>query len=87
MKQQFRKQPGAQGPRTVTFDTDGVHWRWDGGSADVAWKNYIRWTEGNNQILFYTSPACFNIVPKRALDAAQLAELREMLKQNIQLAK
>jgi len=87
VKQQFRKQPGAQGPRTVSFDADGLHWLWDGGSADVAWKNYIRWAEGKDQILFYTSPACFSILPTRALDPVQLAELREVLKQNIRTAQ
>jgi hypothetical protein len=83
MRKQFRKQPGAHGPRTVVFDGAGAHWRWDGGSSDILWKNYIRWTEGDKQILLYTSPACFNMLPKRALDPAQLAELREMLKQNV----
>jgi len=82
-RRQFRKQPGAKGPRTLTLDAGGVHWRWNGGSSDVEWKNYIRFVEGANQILFYTSPACFNIVPKRALVPAQLSKLREMLEQNI----
>jgi hypothetical protein len=83
MRRQFRKQPGAHGPRKVLLDSSGAHWRWNGGSADVEWKNYIRSVEGRNQILFYTSPACFNIVPKRALETEQLSEVREMLKQNI----
>src|SRR5258708_171539 len=87
MKQQFRKQPGAQGPRTVILDADGVHWRWDGGSADVAGKNYIRWAEGKDQILFYTSPACFNILPIQGLPPQQIIDLRELLKQNIQAVK
>jgi len=87
MRKQFRNQPGVQGPRTMTFDSDGTHLRWDGGSADVAWKNYIRWVEGKNQILFYTSPACFNILPTQGLDAEQIAELRKMLSQNIQTPK
>jgi|SRR5579864_2555684 len=87
MKRQFRKQPGAQGPRTVIFDAHGVHWRWDGGSADVAWKNYIRWTESKEEILLYTSPAGFSILPKRAVEPAQLSGLREVLKQNIHPAK
>jgi len=87
MKQQFRKQPGAHGPRTVLFDDEGAHWRWDGGSSDILWKNYIRWTEGDKQILLYSSPACFSMLPKRALDPAQLAELRQMLKQKIQQAR
>jgi len=84
MKRQFRNQPGAQGPRTVTLDATGLHWQWNGGSADVEWKNYIRCVESKNQILFYTSPACFNILTTRELQPAQLAQLRELLKENIQ---
>lgn len=84
MRKQFRKQPGAHGPRTVVFDSAGAHWRWDGGSNEIAWKNYIRWVQGNKQILFYTSPASFDILPIGNMEAAQLAELQEMLKRNIQ---
>ncbi len=87
MRRQFSGQPGAHGPRTLTLDATGAHWRWDGGSSDVEWKNYIRSVEGKNQILFYTSPACFNIVPKRAIAAGQLGELRSLLSQNIQTRK
>jgi YcxB-like protein len=83
MRKQFRKQPGAHGPRTVVFDSAGAHWRWDGGSNEMTWKNYIRWVQGNKQILFYTSPASFDILPTGNMEAAQLAELREMLKTNI----
>jgi YcxB-like protein len=86
-RKQFLKQPGAQGPRTALLDDTGAHWRWNGGSSDVEWKNYIRSVEGKNQILFYTSPACFNILPKRAIAAEQLAELRSLLNQNIQSRK
>lgn len=83
MRRQFLHQPGAHGPRTLTLDNFGAHWKWNGGSSDVEWKNYIRSVEGKNQILFYTSPACFNILPKRALAAEQLGELRSLLIQNI----
>jgi hypothetical protein len=83
MRRQFRKQPGAHGARNLLLDTAGAHWRWNGGTSDVEWRNYIRWLEGNTQILFYTSPACFNILPKRALTIEQLDELREVLKKHI----
>jgi hypothetical protein len=87
MRRQFLKQPGAHGPRTVLLDASGAHWRWNGGSSDVEWKNYVRSVEGTNQFLFYTSPACFNILPKRALGAEQLSEIRDLLKQNMALEK
>jgi hypothetical protein len=83
IRKQFLKQPGAQGPRTELVDAAGVHWRWNGGSSDIAWKNYIRAVEGKNQFLLYTSPACFNIIPKRALTQEGLLELQGLLKQNI----
>ncbi len=57
--------------------------RWNGGSSDVEWKNYVRAFEGKNQFLLYTSPACFNIIPKRVMTQEQLLELQRLLKQNI----
>lgn len=87
MRRQFVNQPGAHGPRTVVMDESGAHWRGTGGSSDVEWKNYIRLAEGKNQILIYTSPACFNILPKRALAGEQLGEVRSLLSQKIQSGK
>ena len=82
-RRQFLKQPGAQGQRSVLMDDSGIHWRWNGGSSDIAWKNYVRSLEGKKQFLLYTSPACFNIIPKRALAPERLLELRTLLKQYI----
>ena len=87
MRRQFRKQPGAHGARTLLLDSAGTHWHWNGGSSDIEWKNYIRWVEGQNQILLYTSPACFNILPKRTLETQQLDEVRGLLTQNIRPTK
>jgi len=84
MGRQFTKQPGAQGPRTILLDASGTHSRWNGGSGNVEWKNYVRSVEGKNQILLYTSPACFNILPKRGMTPEQLAEVRSLLQANIQ---
>jgi hypothetical protein len=82
-RRQFLRQPGAHGARTVLFDAIGAHWQWNGGSSDVEWKNYVRSVEGKNQVLLYTSPACFNIIPKRALGKEGLAEVLTLLKQRI----
>lgn len=87
MRRQYTKQPGARGPRTLTLDDSGTHWKWSGGSSDVEWKNYTASVEGKNQILFYTSPAGFEILPKRAMATEQLDELRKLLQQNIQTGK
>jgi hypothetical protein len=86
-RKQFVGQPMAQGPRTVALDDAGAHWRWAGGSADVEWRNYARALEGKNQFLLYTSPVCFNILPKRALTPDQLEQVRQLLKQMIPSAR
>jgi hypothetical protein len=86
-RRQFLKQPGAHGPRTLLLDDSGAHWRWNGGSGDVEWRNYVRLVESENHFLFYTSPACFNILPKRSVSAEQISELRDFLKQSIQAVK
>jgi len=80
---QYRKQPGAHGPKTVVLDDTGVHLRWDGGSADVQWKTYFRHLESKHQFLLYSSPVTFNMLPKRALTPEQVCELRAFLQQKL----
>lgn len=82
-RNQFSKQPAAQGPRTMLLDSGGVHWRWSGGSADIEWKNFIRFQETKNQFLLYSSPACFNVVPKRALTLDQMSLFRQLATEHL----
>ncbi len=78
-KNQFGKQPSAQGPRTMSLDDGGIHWKWNGGSADIEWKNFVCFLDSKNQFLLYSSPACFNIVPKRALMPDQIDAFRQLV--------
>src|SRR5262252_3160670 len=41
-RKQFMGQPSAKGSRILTMDETGIQWSWNGGSADVEWKNYVR---------------------------------------------
>lgn len=86
-KNQLSKQPGAKGSRTMLLDNAGIRWQWNGGSAQIEWGNFIRWVECDTEFLIYSSPACFNIVPKRALPPEQLAEFRALLAQNLSLPR
>lgn len=82
-RNQFLKQPSAKGARSLALDDAGLHWRWTGGSADIQWMNLIRAHESKHLFLLYSSPACFNIVPKRALSPEGLACFRGLLQQHI----
>lgn len=61
----------------------GVTWKWDGGNADVGWKNFLRWHESKTQFVIYTSPIMFNMIPKRALTSEQIFELRDLLANHV----
>lgn len=78
----FSKQP-MQGPQTLTLDTTGAHWHWDGGSSVLAWKNFMRWYEGKSGFLLYTSPAIFHIVPKRAFSEQEVQDFRGLLSREV----
>jgi hypothetical protein len=80
---QFTKRPAVQGPRTVVLDAQGVHSKWNGGTADLEWRNFIRCAESRNQFLLYTSSVSFSILPKRSLTPEQISQLRELLAQNM----
>jgi len=82
-RNQFSKQPAAQGSQTLMVDAAGIHLRWSCGSSDVEWKNFIRWSECRNDFLLHKSPASFDIVPKRAFSPEQLSEFRGLLAENI----
>jgi hypothetical protein len=66
-RNQYLKQPNAHGPRTVLLNENGMRWVWKGGDSNVSWDSYIRFLESKGHFLLYTSPACFNILPKRVL--------------------
>lgn len=78
-RNQFLKQPAAQGLKTVSLDEAGIHWQWNGGSSDNEWKNIVRILEAKNHFLFYSSPCLFSPVPKRGLLPDQLPDLRVLL--------
>ena len=67
----------------MRLDGSGIHWRWKGGQADVEWTNFIRFLESNTLFLLYTSPACFNIVPKRAFTPGETESFRGLLQEKL----
>src|SRR5262249_46763161 len=66
--------PSLSGQRTIQVNAEGIQLRWSGGKSDFAWNNFIRYLEGSNHFLLYTSPALFTPVPKRAFMPQQLSE-------------
>ena len=49
----------------------------------MEWTNFIRYLESKTLFLLYTSPACFNIVPKRALTPSETESFRGLLQEKM----
>ena len=69
----------------MLLDASGIHWQWNGGSADIEWKNFVRFQETRNQFLLYSSPAIFNVVPKRALTPDEMSAFRQLVTERLSL--
>jgi hypothetical protein len=82
-RRQFTQQPAAQGSRTMSLDSAGVQFTWNGGDSKLAWNNFIRWIESKNQFILYTSPVGFVMIPKRGFSPEQIAEFRSALIDNV----
>ena len=82
-RKQFAKNPALRQPRRVEINDAGVQIDAGVASSQQSWQAYVRYVESKDSFLLYTSPACFNIVPKRVLQPEQVNELRETLKSNI----
>jgi len=82
-RNQFAKNPALREPRRLEIDDAGI--KTDAGiaSSQTSWKAYLRFVESKDAFLLYTSPACFNIIPKRVLQPQQVDELREVLNRNV----
>jgi hypothetical protein len=71
--------------RTVEwgFSDEGVHIQSDVASSDILWKAFIRFREGPKVLLLYTQKGQANFIPKRALNASQLDELRDIIRAHV----
>lgn len=87
VRNQFAKWSSEKAPRTFSWNSSGVYWQWGSGSVNNAWKNIIRCVEANSHFLLFTSPAAFDVLPKRAFDDGQLADFRSALATYIQATK
>lgn len=66
-------------PQTVTWNDDELRVASVRGSLGTSLTDYHHWRESKGIFLLYTDEAMFHLVPQRALDAGQTADLRVTL--------
>ena len=82
-RKEFAKSPSNRQPRRIEVSEAGVKTDAGVASSNMSWEAYLRFVESKDCFLLYTSPGCFAIVPKRALQPEQVNELRQILQSNV----
>jgi hypothetical protein len=80
----FRTNKAVQGERTVTVDQKGITVSLPLGQSQYEWRAFTRYSETKTSFLLFISPQQVSFwIPKRAMPAAQIDELRGILKMGI----
>jgi hypothetical protein len=73
--------PAFQGPLHYSWDEEGFSSATLSGHSMHRWPSYRRWLENDRLLLLWPHPATYQILPKRALEPAQVEDLRRFLLQ------
>lgn len=72
----YARQKTLQQPFEFSWSDTGFRTANENGDWKVKWTDFYSWDEDKHVFLFYQSPRLFNILPKRALSEAQIADVR-----------
>lgn len=73
----YRKQKTLHYPYTFSWSETGLKAAGAGGEWAVPWSDYLKLVENGETIVFFLSPRLFQMLPKRALDDGQIADIRQ----------
>ncbi|MBN2499455.1 MAG: YcxB family protein [Anaerolineales bacterium] len=82
VKKVFAQQKELHAPIEMEITADALLTTNPYGHAERPWSLFIRWKEDDNVLLLYHSNALFTILPKRALNAEQIAAIKMHLESN-----
>jgi hypothetical protein len=64
-------------PYTYSWSETGLAVASANGEWNLAWSDYLKWDENAQVFILYQAPRLFNILPKRALTAEQIVDIRQ----------
>ncbi|KLJ00371.1 YcxB family protein [Luteimonas sp. FCS-9] len=79
VRQRFRREALLREPVVAQWDEAAYRARQGGVESQVAWRTYVACQESRDLFVFFLSDYNFQLVPKRALDAAQVDDLRTLM--------
>jgi hypothetical protein len=83
--EQYRKTPMLKDSRSLDIDDSGLRFRTANSDVRTMWEPYRGFAENDQIFIVFpqTSPVVFLPIPKRALSAVQITELRSLLETHL----
>jgi hypothetical protein len=82
-RRDFRRHPNFAVAQVVVISEDGLETKCEIGASDTKWSAYSKFRETRNLFMLYMGARLFRVIPKRALSAAQVDELRALLRNKL----
>jgi hypothetical protein len=83
MRRDFHKHPHFALESDLVAAEEGLRLKSDLGEGFSKWAAFTKWHETENLFMLYTGVRQFRIIPKRAFEASQLSEFRELLRRKL----
>lgn len=83
----YNRNPRLFGPRTVTFDTEGIKAEGEISRVETKWSSFEKFTETPNLFVLYQTKDVVGITPKRAFESQEeLTTFRSLLASKVRRA-
>jgi hypothetical protein len=79
LRRQYLRYPEASAPRTVEFNEGGIQAQSSHARGEIIWSRFGRFTETPSLFILFAPPSILYTVPKRAVPADRMDELRRFL--------
>jgi hypothetical protein len=83
VRRDFHKHPNFSVPQVVTLNDEGFHSVSDIAQGTAKWTAFTKFHETQNFFMLLMGARLFRVIPKRALSAAQIDELRQLLHRHL----
>lgn len=82
-RRQLRQQKSLQSEARLSWSEDGIQFETAEAHSRHAWGEFASWAESETIILLFHADKIFHFIPKRALSASEIDDLRALLRRKV----
>lgn len=82
-KRDFKRNTGFLDEFKITINNNSIKYKSKKVELETPWSQYTKYVETDDVFLFFLNKASYHLIPKRALNPTQMAELKKLAKEKI----